>query len=109
MDIKNTFDKYTETAGCSEKLIPAIKESIEVIKKLGIPYEFRTTVIREMHTESDIEKMCAIAGDTRNYFLQSYEESDNVIEKRFSAYSAEEFESMIKDIKGIKPNLRGIE
>ena len=50
-----------------------------------------------------------MAGNRDRYFLQSYEESDNVIEKRFSAYTLEEFNSMLENIKGGKPNLRGIE
>ena len=109
MDIKNVYDKYPETAGCSRGLIDNVKRSIELIKGLGIPYEFRTTVVKELHNEEDIAGMCDMAGDTDRYFLQSYEESDNVIEKRFSAYSFEDFNSMLDHIKGGKPNLRGIE
>ena len=109
MDIKNVFEKYPETAGCTPGLVDNVKKCIELIKELGIPYEFRTTVVRELHNEEDIAGMCAIAGNTDRYFLQSYEESDNVIEKRFSAYTLEEFNSMLENIKGEKPNLRGIE
>ena len=109
MYIKNVFEKYPETAGCPQGLVDNVKKSVALIKELGIPYEFRTTVVRELHNEEDIAGMCAIAGNTDRYFLQSYEESDNVIEKRLSAYTLEEFNSMLENIKGGKPNLRGIE
>ena len=109
MDIKNVWEKYPETAGCQEETVGNIQRCVEVIKGLGIPYEFRTTIVRELHTAEDIAGMCDIAGDTDRYYLQSYEESDNVIEKRFSAYTLEEFNSMLDTLTGPKPHLRGIE
>ena len=66
-------------------------------------------MVKELHNEEDLAGMCDIAGNTDRYFLQSYEESDNVIEKRFTAYTLEEFNSMLEKVKGGKPNLRGIE
>ncbi|MCR4787245.1 MAG: anaerobic ribonucleoside-triphosphate reductase activating protein [Lachnospiraceae bacterium] len=109
MDIKNVWEKYPETAGCDPTLTENVKRCAELIKRLGISYEFRTTVVRELHSEEDIAGMCRIAGDTGKYYLQSYEESENVIEKRFSAYTAEEFEKMLDKLKDGRPNLRGIE
>ncbi|MCR4991009.1 MAG: anaerobic ribonucleoside-triphosphate reductase activating protein [Lachnospiraceae bacterium] len=109
MDIKNVFEKYEETSGCSATMIPSIKESIKIIEESGINYEFRTTVVKELHSPEDIAGITALIKDPSRYFLQSYEESDNVIEKRFSAYSAQEFEKILSLIDGPKPNLRGIE
>ena len=53
MDIKNCKEKYSLTAGADIDFA-LIEKSTELIKNSGIPHEFRTTVVRELHTEEDI-------------------------------------------------------
>ena len=43
-----------------EKDFTPIKKSIEIIMHSGVPYEFRTTVVREFHSVSDIEEIAKI-------------------------------------------------
>ena len=56
MDIKNSFEKYSETSGLSNKDLTNIKRSIDLIMEGKTDYEFRTTVVREFHTVEDIKK-----------------------------------------------------
>ena len=51
MDIKNSKEKYPETAGLNDLQIEKIEESVELLAGATIPYEFRTTVVDELHDE----------------------------------------------------------
>ena len=63
MDIKNGEDFYLETAGFSnEALLSRVKESIALIMASGVSYEFRTTVVKGLHTKesllAQLDSMC---------------------------------------------------
>ena len=57
MDVKNCMDRYRETTGCSHIDIEKIRESIYLIKGCGIDYEFRTTVVKELHSDENMVKL----------------------------------------------------
>ncbi len=109
MDIKNSFTKYADTASCNESMLKDIANSIDILLSGKVDYEFRTTVIKELHTEEDFLQIDEMIKGAKRYFIQSYVESDNVIQKRFAAYSKEELEKMVSCMKNVKPVLRGIE
>ncbi len=78
MDIKNSEAKYALTSG---SLVPyeTIRESIELIKSSNIPHEFRTTVIKEHHTEDDIISVAKMLGKNEKYFLQQFKDSGDIL------------------------------
>ena len=49
MDIKNSPRKYALTAGMKTVELDRIKETIALLMNSGIDYEFRTTVVHELH------------------------------------------------------------
>ena len=49
MDIKSGYSNYSDICGISNFNITPITESISVIENSGINYEFRTTVVNELH------------------------------------------------------------
>lgn len=71
MDIKNIFSKYNETTGVNVS-INNIKESIEVIEMSDIPYQFRTTINKTMHTINDINEIKSYLKDVSKYKIQTY-------------------------------------
>jgi pyruvate formate lyase activating enzyme len=71
MDIKNSFDKYSQTVGVDCD-VEKIKKSIDVIKNSGVDYEFRTTVVPGIHEEEDIEKIGEALKGAEKYFLQNF-------------------------------------
>lgn len=109
MDIKNSREKYCITASCEESLIDKVERSVELLKQGRIGYEFRTTVVRELHDRNDIENIASWIGKGSKWYIQSYAESDNVIEKRFSAYTKDELIKLTQNIEGIDIVLRGID
>jgi anaerobic ribonucleoside-triphosphate reductase activating protein len=85
MDIKNSKEKYAKTAGIKDINLSDIEKSINILKSSDIDYEFRTTVVKEFHTESDIEKIAEWIKGAKGYFLQNFEDSGNLIGENLSA------------------------
>ena len=112
MDIKNSPEKYAETLGMNKETFrpDAIRRSVEILKESNIEYEFRTTVVRELHTEEDMKKIGEWIGPCRHYYLQQFMDSGNLIQPGFTAYSKEEMEHFRDTIKAYIPNaeLRGV-
>ena len=112
MDIKNCRDAYAETCGLADMSaeLPKIEESIQLIMSSGIPYEFRTTVVRELHSKERIEQLAKEIAGANHFFLQTFKDSGDLIGQGFSAYSAEEMEELLTLVKPHIPSaeLRGI-
>lgn len=96
MDIKNSFEKYAKTAGLEKINISDIKESIEFLLSDSVDYEFRTTVVDELHTVDDIEKICMEIKGAKKYYLQNFVDSGNIIGKNLHPVEIEELEKMQK-------------
>ncbi len=112
MDIKNSPDRYAETVGLNKDVfsIDRIKESAAYLMQGDVDYEFRTTVVRELHTKEDIEEIAKWIRGAEKYYLQQYMDSGNVINPIYSAYNAEEMEELRKTAAEYVPHvkLRGV-
>ena len=85
MDVKTTLKKYKELAG--EMTNPsAIAESVEFLKQGNVNYEFRTTIVKEIHNDEILEKMKLLLAGSDKYFLQSFR-SGNTLDEKFSCFS----------------------
>lgn len=111
MDLKNCTERYSETIGMPPLYQDKIEESIDYLLSGVIPYEFRTTVVRELHSAEDMENAAKRIQGAENYYLQGFVDSDHVLKPGLSAYSADEMESIRKSILHLVPNahLRGID
>ena len=87
MDIKNSLDKYAKTAGCTDFDPTRIKLSVDLLKDSDIDYEFRTTVVRELHSKENILSIAQWLKGAKAYYLQPYVESEDVIMPLFTSYS----------------------
>lgn len=84
MDVKNSPQKYAQTTGLDSLNIDNILESIKVIKESNIPHEFRTTIIKEYHTESDMHNIANMIAGCDKYFIQKYVDRDSCISHGFT-------------------------
>ncbi len=111
MDIKNSPAKYSLTTGVDNINIVNIKESISLIMNSGIDYEFRTTVIDQLHNEESFEGIKDLIQGAKNYFLQAFTDRDTVMFSGFSAPSKEQMEKyaeiVSKSVKNV--SLRGVD
>ena len=110
MDIKNTPSKYAETAGILNLDLSQIQESISYLKENHISYEFRTTIVREFHTQQDIKEIAEWLSGAQAWFLQSYTDSENVIQKGLHAHDKQTLLTFLDTARKKIPNteLRGI-
>ena len=78
MDIKNSPEKYALTAGLDSLDLGPIRRSAAMLMEGGIPYEFRTTVVDELHKAADFEAIGQWIAGARAYFLQPFTDRDSV-------------------------------
>lgn len=104
MDIKNSRERYGETVGVSDFDISPIEESINILRKGKVPFEFRTTVVRELHCIDDITSIGEWLRGDEKFFLQTFEDSGDLIGAGYSAYSEEEMKRFVKILKEYVPN-----
>lgn len=101
MDIKNSLEKYDDTAETSVDK-HKILQSIKLIKDSGIYYEFRTTVLRKFHTIEDFKKIANLVKGAKKYYIQNYKHTPEVIDKSlsseesFSLKEIEEFKNILE-------------
>ncbi len=110
MDIKNSKEKYGLTVGIEKMDIAKIEESVDFLKNGNCPYEFRTTVVKELHTPQDIESMAKWISGATQYFLQSFVDSGDLICTGYSGYDKNDMKNMLNIAKKHFSNteLRGI-
>lgn len=111
MDIKNDLKKYGETVGIQRIDAGRIMDSIRWIINGKTDYEFRTTVVKELHGREDMSAIGKAIKGAKAYFLQGYQESGGVIAPGFHAYGKEEMEELAEWVRPFVPNvqLRGVE
>ena len=109
MDVKSGMNGYERACGASVDLAK-IQKSIGLLKSSGVAHEFRTTVVKGIHTAEDIAECARIVGEGESYFLQSYTESDDIIAPDgLSAFSKDELDEILAAAQkfNTKTKLRG--
>ena len=96
MDIKNSPSKYAVTAGVEEQDFGRIAESIKIISESGIDHEFRTTVTAELHTCEDVEAICNLLHQDAKYYLQSYRDEGDIMQKCLSVPTEEQISELLQ-------------
>lgn len=110
MDIKNSQAKYALTCGLDNLDITKINESVEFLMSGAVDYEFRTTVVKELHTEDDIQDIVSWIKGAKKYFLQGFIDSGDLICTGYSGYDKTELQKLLNIAKNdlSVTELRGI-
>jgi len=111
MDIKASKANYAVAAGVKELDVSRIEESVGILKSGRVPYEFRTTVVKGIHSIDEFEEIGQFLAGGRAYYLQQYRENENVIVQGYEAFSKSEMERMAQLARKYidKVALRGVE
>ncbi len=104
MDIKNSKESYARTVGLSSLDISRVEESVDFLMSGKVDFEFRTTLVRELHTEDDILKIGRWISGNEKYFLQTFVDSGDVISSGFSGFDKSETENLLNVLKAYVPN-----
>lgn len=77
-------------------MLEAVRSSVTLLKEAGIAYEFRTTVVRELHTREDLEEICQWIVGCPAYYLQKFEDSGELIGEQcgYHGYTDEEMKEL---------------
>jgi len=105
MDIKNNLVDYDTAVGVNHSNIENIKKSIEVLEHSDIEYEFRTTIVKQIHTFDQIESICKFIGPNAKYYIQNYQDSENVLEHGLSGFEMVEIQNFVNKLKNTYPNI----
>ena len=79
MDIKNRPEKYAETVGIPGFDTAPVLESAQLLRRSGVDYEFRTTVVREFHTLEDIRAIGEWLKGSKRWYLQQFVDSGDLV------------------------------
>ncbi len=95
MDIKSSPENYARAAGLDKINVEKIERSVDVIKRSGVEYEFRTTAVKGIHSPSDFLSIGKWLGDVPAYFIQKFTDSGDVLNEGYEAFSDEEMTSLL--------------
>jgi pyruvate formate lyase activating enzyme len=95
MDFKTDLPQYQSLVGkwADEK---KLLESIDILKEGKVDYEFRTTLVREVHTREILEAMCETMKGTKRLYLQTFRNGITLDPsfKGFHSFSLDEMEEI---------------
>lgn len=111
MDIKNSKEKYPISIGLPSFQTTFIEESVAYLLNGTIPYEFRTTVVKELHNLDDMIAIGRWIRGANSYYLQAFKDSGDVIAPGLTSYPKNELskfrEALLPYVRSIE--LRGID
>lgn len=110
MDIKNSPNKYAETVGRQGYDYDRVAESIEILMSSGLDYEFRTTIIKELHDSEDIEAIGKNICGAKAWFLQNFVDSGDLICNEMNGHSTETLKQYLEIARKYVPSaeIRGV-
>ena len=111
MDIKAGRANYCAATGTLRPGLDAVEECALLLMNGSTDFEFRTTVVRGLHSEEDFRDIAAwLAGDEK-YFLQCFKDSGDIISGGCDAFTREETEAFRQIVLPAIPNteIRGMD
>ena len=107
MDIKNSPALYRDTAGVTELDMAAIARSKDFLLSGAVDYEFRTTVVKGLHSRESLTDAAKWISGAREYYLQQFKDSGNVIDIHgLEAYDEQEMHTLAEAVAPYVPNVQ---
>lgn len=114
MDIKSGRSGYEAASGrAAGDILPAVERSIDLLKEAaaagrqnavpepgtageGFSCEFRTTLVKGIHSREDVEEIAERIGNDVPYYLQSYSDAGDILKPEgLSSFSEPELQKML--------------
>ncbi len=93
MDIKGAKETYPAAAGVENALVEKVARSVRLLESSSVPHEFRTTTVKGIHTANDFKNIAQWIAGAKDYYIQQYNASDDLIGEAFESFSKEELEA----------------
>ena len=110
MDIKNDPEQYMLTVGCKVDM-KAIEQSKDYLLSGVIDYEFRTTVVKGIHTRESLVAAAKWISGAKEYYLQQFKDSGNLIDPdELTAYDEKQMHELAAAVREYVPavEVRGV-
>ena len=112
LDVKNAPERYAETVGVPGFDLAPVAASVDYLLASAVPYEFRTTVTRELHGTADLVALSRWIAGAHAWHLQSFVDADTVLAGpgALHAWDPADLEALLPELRQAVPNtqLRGV-
>lgn len=98
MDIKSSKEAYEKAVGTKVNF-KNIEKSVKIIRESGLPYEFRTTLVRGLIAEKELKGAGEIIKGAEKWFLQKFNPDAELLDENFKKikpFVEKEMEEMCK-------------
>ena len=111
MDIKNSPDRYAETAGLETLDLGPVRESVALLLEGTVDYEFRTTAVAELHDDRSFEQIGPWISGAQHYYLQRFTDRETVPFEGLHAPTEEQMNRWAEIVRPFVPatELRGVD
>ena len=111
MDIKNSPDRYGETAGLDSFDLEPVRKSVSLLLEDSTEYEFRTTAVAELHDDSSFEQIGPWIRGAQHYYLQQFTDRETVPFQGLHSPTEEQMHRWAEIIRPYVPSveIRGVD
>ena len=107
VDIKNSPALYAKTVGVPGFDLAPVERTKNYLLSGAVEYEFRTTVVKGLHTRESLLEAARWIEGAREYYLQQFKDSGDVIAiEGLSAFTGEEMHALAEAVRPIVPTVR---
>ena len=104
MDIKNSLSLYGQTVGIPHFDTTPVEESMDFLMEGHVPFEFRTTLVRGLHTVESVRDMGRRLAGSEAFFLQTFKDSGDLLSAGMEGISPAETRLMLNALQENIPN-----
>ena len=107
MDIKNAPALYAKTAGLERFDLGGVTRSKDFLLSGAVDYEFRTTVVRGLHTKESLLAAAEWIRGAKEYYLQQYKDSGAILDADgLGSFDADEMHALADAVREIVPSVQ---
>ncbi len=107
MDIKNSPELYAHTVGLEKLDMGPIERSKDFLLSGSVDYEFRTTVVKGLHTRESLRGAAQWIKGAKEYYLQQFKDSGSVLDiEGLDAFSEKEMHALAEGLRDLVPSVQ---
>ena len=109
MDIKGTKTNYPQATGIKKVDLNKIQQSIDIIRRSGIDYEFRTTAVPAFFKEDIAIEIGKWLKGSKTFYIQQFRSSEATLDPNFHSTESYNLNQLDNFKKIMKPYFEKVE
>ena len=107
MDVQNAPALYAKTVGLEHFDLSGVERSKDFLLSGAVDYEFRTTVVKGLHTEESLLDAARWIEGAKEYYLQQYKDSGAILDAEgLTAFDADEMRALADAVRTVVPTVQ---